>query len=259
VQHPAQYAYALAKDAKAPCIIGWKAKGFGYLLTHGFKDDRGTADRHQVENNLKLLSPLGVFEANPIFPIIETPNGKTQYEGFCKKYGIEEKARVFAVHPGSYSPRVRWAPDKFGELIERANDAGLTVVVLGGKGDLPVIEDVVRGASFKPIVAIDELNFEGLVSLFIRALVFVGNSTGPTHLAASAGAWTIAVFGNRYPMDRWELWKPWGPKGIVVTSKKHQCANCTPWTCEHMECLASITVEDVWKEVGRILEKSKTS
>jgi len=76
VQHPAKYAYGLAKNANAPCVIGWNAKGFGYLLTNGFKDDRGAADRHQVENNLRLLSPLGIFDSEPSFPIKETPSGQ---------------------------------------------------------------------------------------------------------------------------------------------------------------------------------------
>jgi len=83
-------------------------------------------------------------------------------------------------------------------------------------------------------------------------LVFVGNSTGPMHIAASVGAWTIAVFGNRYPMDRWELWKPWDQRyrGGV---KEIPMLRLHPWTCAHMECLSSITVEDVWNEVSRIL------
>lgn len=253
VMHPAKYAYLLARAAKAPCVIGWKAKGFGYLLNHGFEDDRGRASRHQVENNLKLFSPLGVSDNAPSFPIKETPSGIRQHAEFSLKHEITATDKVLAVHPGSYSPRVRWMPRNFGGLIDRAREAGLKVVVLGGKGDERVIEEVMQATSFKPIVAISELDFEGLVSFFRHVLVFVGNSTGPMHIAASVGAWTIAVFGNRYPMDRWELWKPWGPKGIVVASKKYQCFDCTPWTCAHMECLSSITVEDVWNEVSRIL------
>jgi ADP-heptose:LPS heptosyltransferase len=253
VMHPAKYAYQLARASKAPCIIGWKAKGFGYLLTYGFDDDRGRANRHQVENNLRLFSPLGVSDAYPSFPIKETQSGARQYMEFCGKHDIKADDRVLAIHPGSYSPRVRWMSGNFGGLIDRALGAGLKVVLLGGKGDASVIEEVLQATSSKPVVAISELDFEGLVSFFRHTLVFVGNSTGPTHLSASAGAWTIAVFGNRYPMDRWELWKPWGPKGIVVTSKKYQCFDCTPWTCAHMECLSSITVDDVWNEVSKVI------
>ncbi|MGB7567269.1 MAG: glycosyltransferase family 9 protein [Chitinivibrionales bacterium] len=256
VMHPAKYAYQLARATKASWIIGWRAKGFGFLLTHGFDDDRGRANRHQVENNLRLFSPLGVLDNRPSFPIKETQSGKRQYARLCEKYGLMASDRVFAVHPGSYSPRVRWMPERFGALVDKAHGAGLKVVLLGGKGDETVIEEVLKAASLKPIVAINELDFEGLVSFFIHTLAFVGNSTGPMHIAASAGTWTIAVFGNRYPMDRWELWKPWGPKGIVVTSKKYQCSDCTPWTCAHMECLSSVTVDDVWNEVSRILSNN---
>ena len=35
------------------------------------------------------------------------------------------------------------------------------------------------------------------------------------HIAASVGTWTIAIFGTKYPMDRAELWKPWGPRVLL--------------------------------------------
>jgi len=40
-------------------------------------------------------------------------------------------------------------PRNFGGLIDRAHEAGLKVVVLGGKGDETVIEEVIQATSFK--------------------------------------------------------------------------------------------------------------
>ena len=120
VEHPAKYAYQLAKDSRADCIVGWNAKGFGYMLTIGFPDDRGKALRHQVENNLMLLAPLGVHNLSPEFPVRETDLGSAQYLAFCESNGISPGERFIAVHPGSYAPRVRWLPERFGAVIDRA-------------------------------------------------------------------------------------------------------------------------------------------
>jgi len=125
-------------------------------------------------------------------------------------------------------------------------------VVLGGKGDERVIEEVMQATSFKPIVAISELDFEGLVSFFRHVLVFVGNSTAHAHRRERR---RVDNRGFRQQISHGPLGalETVGPKGIVVASKKYQCFDCTPWTCAHMECLSSITVEDVWNEVSRIL------
>jgi ADP-heptose:LPS heptosyltransferase len=254
VEHPAAYAYGLAGNAKGACTIGWNAKGYGYLLDIGFDDDRSVACRHQVENNLRLLAPLGVADPSPEFPVKETDQGRQEFEAFRSRYGIGDRDRVLAVHPGSYSPRVRWSPDKFAQLVDRACDYGLKPVLFGGESDREVIGQVLLSASGKPVVSIGELGLEGLISFLKNSAAFVGNSTGPMHIAASTGIWTIAVFGSRYPMDSLELWRPWGPKGVVVTAPGCRCKDCIPWICKDMECLSSITVDMVWVRVKAVLD-----
>jgi len=259
VEHPAAYAYKLARAAKGACTIGWKAKGYGYLLDLGFTDDRTIALRHQVENNLLLFSPFGVTDAFPEFPVKETDHGREELNSFRSRFGITPGDRLLAIHPGSYSPRVRWSPAKFAQIAGRSQDFGLKPVLFGGESDREVIEQVLRAAGTKPIVTIGEFGLEGLISLLKNSAAFVGNSTGPMHIAASTGIWTIAIFGSRYPMDSLDLWKPWGKKGIVVAARNCRCKDCIPWVCKDMECLSSITVDDVWEAVTTALSRNGVS
>ena len=253
VQHPSAYAYRLAQDSRAAYTVGWRAKGYGYLLDRGFVDDRAEALRHQVENNLLLMSVLGVADPAPAFSVKETPAGIEQFGVMCSRNGIGPSERILAIHPGSYSPRVRWLPERFGGLIDKAHEQGLRPVLFGSEGDREVIDRVLASAKKKPVVSIGELGLEGLVSFLKNASAFVGNSTGPMHIAASTGTWTIAIFGSRYPMDSMELWRPWGPKGIVVAADRCTCYQCIPWTCRDMECLTRISVDMVWKALEQVL------
>jgi ADP-heptose:LPS heptosyltransferase len=241
--------YRIAREAGIPVRIGWRAKGFGHTLTTAIPDDRATANRHQVENNLRLLEPLGVTGAHPAFPGNETESGKSQRARFLAGHGIAEDEKILVLHPGSFSPRVRWAPEKFAELAERAAERGMRTVLLGsGATERDLVGQIWELSGRHAVKAIDTFDLEGLFSFLAHAKVFVGNSTGPMHVAASAGAWTVAIFGSRYPLDRHELWRPWGPKGIVIESETVTCCGM-PWTCRDMACLREIPAQQVWEAV----------
>jgi ADP-heptose:LPS heptosyltransferase len=248
VFHPASYAYRLAAASQAPVAIGWNAKGFGYLLSHAVRDDRDRAHRHQTENNLKLLEPLGIHESAPVFTFTETEKGKAEADTFLSNHQIESSAKIIVIHPGSYSPRVRWHASRFAELNDRIINAGYTSVVIGSGSDSGAVGEMVKFARCKPVNALNIFSLEGTVSLLKRAFIFVGNSTGPMHIAASVGTWTIAIFGNQYVRDREELWRPFSDKGIVISSP-YKCKKCIPWTCPDMPCLSAITVDMVWEQI----------
>jgi heptosyltransferase III len=244
VFHPSKYAYKLALASGAPCVIGWKAKGFGYMLTHGFKDDRSIANRHQVENNLLLLSPLGIRNITPSWDVSVTDNGENEADAIFIKNPSFTGKKIFVLHPGSYSPRVQWLPERFAAIADKISESNCVPVILGSKSDAQIIARVVGYSQCKPAV-VDELSLEGLVSFLKRATAFIGNSTGPLHIAASTGIPTIGIYGIRYGMDRHELWGPYGKNGKVV-SQSQRCKNCLPWTCKDMKCFKNVTIDMVW-------------
>jgi ADP-heptose:LPS heptosyltransferase len=250
VSSTATAGYRIAREAGIPVRIGWRAKGFGHTLSVAIPDDRATANRHQVENNLKLLEPLGISDPKPTFPVRETESGKAQSARFLAEHGISPDEKILVLHPGSFSPRVRWAPEKFAEVAERATAQGMRTVLLGsGATERDLVGQIWELSGRRAVKALNAFDLEGLFSFLAHAQVFVGNSTGPMHVAASAGAWTIAVFGSRYPLDRHELWRPWGPKGVVVESKTATCCGM-PWTCRDMACLREIPAQQVWEVVA---------
>lgn len=248
VLHPSKYAYRIAAKSNARWIIGWKNKGHGYVLSHPFRDDRSSATRHQVENNLMLLGPLGISNVAPVFKVKVTEQGEAEVVSFCKTNNVPGNIKFCVIHPGSYSPRVQWFPERYAELIDRIHDAGGLPLLLGGPSDSALIQKVWDLSGCKPLIVLD-FSLQGLVSLLKRAAVFVGNSTGPLHIAASLGIPTAGIFGNRYGLDRHELWAPWGKNGITVSATPTSCKTCIPWTCKTMECMRNVTVDMVWEKI----------
>jgi ADP-heptose:LPS heptosyltransferase len=112
------------------------------------------------------------------------------------------------VHPGSGSPAKNWPADRYLELIARLRAGGETVRVLMGE-----VEDerwpkdlIARFADAATIVR--PPNYVDLMNELLACRAFVGNDSGPGHLAGILGVATITLFGATDPAR----WKPLGPR-----------------------------------------------
>jgi ADP-heptose:LPS heptosyltransferase len=70
--------------------------------------------------------------------------------------------------------------------------------------------------------------------MLARAGLFVGNDSGVSHLAAAAGAPTLALFGPTTP----EVWSPLGPRVATLRAPKG--------------AMTEISVEEVVAEAARL-------
>ncbi len=119
-------------------------------------------------------------------------------------------ARFLAVHPGSGSATKNWPPDRFADLVRTHAPGGRWLLVSG-----PADEEGVAPLSAVPgALLARDLPVRVLGALLARAGLCVGNDSGVTHLAAAAGAPTLALFG---PTDA-RVWRPVGPLAETVSS-----------------------------------------
>lgn len=116
---------------------------------------------------------------------------------------------AIVVHAGSGGRDKRWPPDRFAELITRLRDAGHTARPILGVDDL----DMWGGDGEPWLERVDgELvtSLDALADHLLDARCFIGNDSGPTHLAAQLGVPTVALFGPTSPTR-------WAPRGPAVT------------------------------------------
>lgn len=117
-------------------------------------------------------------------------------------------------NPGMSLTQKRWPPGHYAQL---ARSLTRDVVLVGGPGDAAVLNDVNVALDGPALCLAGELSFAEIAALACRADVTVGNDSGLTHLAAAAGARTVAIFGPSDPRRYapftpgvLTLWKP-GP------------------------------------------------
>lgn len=122
------------------------------------------------------------------------------------------KGDAILIHPGSGSPRKCWPLDHYVELIQRLQAAGYAVRVLLGEVEhdrwpadrIHALEQVCEVRTPQTYLELlDELAQGG---------AFIGNDSGPGHLAGVIGLPTLTLFGPTTP----DVWRPWGPKVTTI-------------------------------------------
>ncbi len=198
-------------------------------------------EKHAVERYLDLISQLGV-RTSPQSPVYSVPAGPRRRAEELLAGGGSFPRPIVAIHPLAKWPTKQWPLRNFAALISALVDKGISVVVTGSPGDAGAITEILGGVKRGPRV----LNLAGKTDLPELAGVFslcdlvVTPDTGPMHLAAAVKAPLIALFGPTAP------WRtgPYGNNHLIVR-KALACSPCFRKKCGTLECMKSITVEEV--------------
>jgi len=113
--------------------------------------------------------------------------------------------RYAVLHPFASAPEKQWVPERFSEVARYLKLWNIEPVFLAGPGDDP--------SPFEPHKV-----FQGTLkdakSLLSKASVFVGNDSGPAHMAAAFGVACVVLFSSSNPA----IWGPWRTESEIVTA-----------------------------------------
>ena len=122
------------------------------------------------------------------------------------------------IHPGAGSGKKCWPAERFLELARKLKQSGKQVEVLIGeveqeKWPADLLKEFSSTAEVRTPSTLVEL-----MNHLLGACAFVGNDSGPGHLAGILGVPTVSIFGPRDPVR----WKPLGPKVQIVSAEWDQ-------------------------------------
>jgi ADP-heptose:LPS heptosyltransferase len=133
-----------------------------------------------------------------------------------------DPAGPIAIQPGSGSPEKCWPLESYLKLIEEIHAAGRRCKVLLGEVEL----DRWPSAAIRQIESATEsahpATYCDLLAELSTSSGFVGNDSGPGHLAGTIGLPTVILFGPTDPA----IWRPLGPR--VRTLHQHRISDLTP-------------------------------
>ena len=142
------------------------------------------------------------------------------------------RARPYAVvHTGAAYATKQWAAEKFAAMAAWLREA---------QGIEPV---TVRGP--------EDGSLGDLMSLIAGAELFVGNDSGPAHVAAAFGVPAVVIFGS----SNAKVWGPWRTAHRVVETA-WDCKPCPGDRCyafDQPRCILSVEMEAVQHAVESLL------
>ena len=223
-----------------PIRIGYAKNIASFLLS---KTPKYIKNIHQVELYLNLVNELCRL------PLITPSKKSSQTLNLITEdifFPLSKKS--IGIAPGAtYGSAKRWV--YYPELINNLLDN--YVVVLFGKGsENNGILDSINTLHRNFINLTDKTNIEELCDLIAKLDLFIGNDSGPMHIADALNIPLIAIFG---PTPSFYA-KPYRSKHILF-EKILSCTPCQKRECplKHHNCMKDIKVEEVLKAVEEIL------
>ena len=113
----------------------------------------------------------------------------------AERFAIPRPYALLAPGASPGRPRKRWPVQGFIKLVQALEAMGLTPVVVGGGQEIALAEAIVRAAP-STLALTGRTKLVELAALGAEAAVMIGNDTGPTYLAAFAGAPCVVLFSS---------------------------------------------------------------
>jgi ADP-heptose:LPS heptosyltransferase len=236
-----------------PLRIGTGYRWYSFLFNRRVFEHRKTAARHEAEYNLRLLQPLGIAAAEIEFHFALSQAERDRIDAKLNELGVGAKPVV--LHPGSGGSARDWPPEYFARLADLLHhELGVDVALTGAPAEENLIAAIQQQTESKPLSLCGRLTIIELAVLCQRAAVFVGNSTGPLHLAVMVGA-PVVAFYPPIRAARPERWGPYGRLADVLMSQQEECRRCRRSLTRVCACMRAITVKKAFEKIREKLSQ----
>jgi len=107
---------------------------------------------------------------------------------------------IIVLFPGAlWSGRI-WPPDNYARLANRLVERYVaSIIVCGGPRDIPLASAVAAQTNFNPLVLAGKTTLRQSAALLEMCALFIGNETGPLHMAVAMNVPAVGLYGYNNP------------------------------------------------------------
>jgi ADP-heptose:LPS heptosyltransferase len=172
------------------------------------------------------------------------------------------KPPILGVGLGASRPTKQWPLDRMAEIVRdwSARTSGSALIVCSSAEARAAKEfwKLLRHTPFLPLI---DAPVRELAVRIAQVAAFVGNDSGPRHLAAAVGVRTVTLFGPEDPLE----WHPYDrskhPICFVgeLECRKSAAPGMPPWcgieTCieQKHRCMSDLSIEQVQKQLQQVM------
>jgi heptosyltransferase-2 len=214
------------KLARPEKLIGFGQPGARWLLDRDLRREKHT---HRPEAWRRLAQSLGL----PALPTSQPRRHVAVAQHLVLHSGASQRLRV-------------WPLDRYATLLNNARARGWTAEVLCDRWQLPRWRELGEANARLPA------DMDDLVETIATGAAFLGNDSGPGHIAALCGVPTFTIFGPQVP----DLFAPGHSRAGWIEGRPCPYKPCFD-RCRFAEpfCLTGIAADDAWPQLDHWLRQ----
>lgn len=220
--------------------------------------DRQPINPHRFYHYSQYVQMLLGEGNNPAYPALQAlPGHQLSAQKALREQGVDPDQPYACIHAGATKAYKQWPAESFANITDWLAGQDIQVVFIGaGDADKAIIEQVKSTSSTQPASLCDRLNLGGLIALFMRCCLFLGNDSGPMHLATACQAPVFALFG---PTDD-QRWGPLGANATLIRNPGPCTDSCSKKSCaENYRCIKTLPEDLVRATLAEYLAGSSPS
>jgi len=230
-------------------------EGFDRLYSEVLTD---SAVKHEVMRGLDLVRWFGrPVEEHPSLELWTTEADEKRVETMLKIHGVRARDFLVSFGVGAASATRRWPCENFVEVgIWLRNEYGARIIIVGGQGDVSMAREIWSSLGRDAINMAGVTSLRELGTLLKACSLYVGNDSGPMHMAAAAGVPVVEischpVSGDTSLSNSPQRFSPWGVVSAVLQPENLE-AGCRR-SCLSLDphCIRNVGVQQV-KEAIRV-------
>lgn len=222
----------------------------GRTSSRGFRlfdvnwDEGQSNSPHEVDLNLGLIRSLGVPH------ITDTPTLAPEHSAVQRMVKFFKERLVgttpcVVLFPGGTQLANHWPVEHYAALARKLHGEGLGVCVIGGRTEVNAARRIVENVGNGVCNLADRLSMQDVMGLLSLVSAYVGNASGPTHVAAALGTPCVAL----YRRNDTKRFSPRGPGRIRVLHSAVECIPCERTGSGRHTCMAALAPEMVFEAV----------
>jgi heptosyltransferase-3 len=209
----------LAKLAQIKIRIGTTNRVYHWFTCNKLvKLSRKKSDLHEAQLNLILLKPLGLTQEQSPSAIIDHYCFENKVELPIQLSDVLNANKLnLILHPKSHGSGVEWGLDKFKELISLLPQERFNIIITGSNKEKELLKNWIDTLPDYVIDLTGKMSLVQLIAFVFKADGLVASGTGPLHIAAASGIYTMGLFPSLRPIHAGR-WGPLGKKAQSLTS-----------------------------------------
>ncbi len=232
----------------APLRVGRSTAKRPYFYNLKVNLSRGS---HKLHSYADIVSAVGVQSEIGV-PRIKASESKTAVlRNVLLKERINIEKPIVCIHPGAGKIFREWTSEGFAEISDWLSSKGFQVVFVGGNGDLDKTNEITPLLKHPSFNLGGRLSLGELIALFAISSLYIGNDSGPLHIASAVG--TLPVIGLFFRPGADKTWSPLSKNSIILKGDAG-CQKCKGNDCQYdFKCIRTISPDDVKIVIERLI------